>query len=346
MGYLHLGMLDLLKLLGGFLAGLFRSQAAREAEMAFLRQQLLVLKRSAPTRLRLRTTDRLIFVWLYRLFPSLLGAAVIFKPETLVRWHRSGFRLYWRWKSRRRVGRPTVPADIRDLIRMMNRDNPLWGAPRIHGELLKLGIDIAQSTVAKYMVQRRRPPSPGWRAFLRNHAAHIAAVDLFVVPTIGFKLLYGLVILRLERRRLVWTNVTANPTAEWIARQITDAFPWDEAPRYLIRDRDTSYGMAVTRRLRVMGIRDRPITPRSPWQNGHVERLIGSIRRECLDHVVVLGEKHLRLLLADYLTYYNGVRTHLALDKDSPFHRPAQTTGRIASVCRLGCLHHQYVRMA
>ena len=346
MGYLRVGMLDLLKLLGGFLAGLFRSQAAREAEMAFLRQQLLVLKRSAPARLRLRTTDRLIFVWLYRLFPSLLGAAVIFKPETLVRWHRSGFRLYWRWKSRRRVGRPAVPADIRDLIRMMNRDNPLWGAPRIHGELLKLGIDIAQSTVAKYMVQRRRPPSPGWRAFLRNHAAHIAAVDLFVVPTIGFKLLYGLVILRLERRRLVWTNVTANPTAEWIARQITEAFPWDEAPRYLIRDRDTSYGMAVTRRLRVMGIRDRPITPRSPWQNGHVERLIGSIRRECLDHVVVLGERHLRQLLADYLTYYNGVRTHLALDKDSPFHRPAQTTGRIASVCRLGCLHHQYVRMA
>ena len=294
----------------------------------------------------MRTTDRLIFVWLYRLFPSLLGAAVIFKPETLVRWHRSGFRLYWRWKSRRRVGRPAVPAEIRDLIRMMTRDNPLWGAPRIHGELLKLGIDIAQSTVAKYMVQRRRPPSPGWRAFLRNHAAHIAAVDLFVVPTIGFKLLYGLVILRLEQRRLVWTNVTANPTAEWIARQITEAFPWDEAPRYLIRDRDTSYGMAVTQRLRVMGIRDRPITPRSPWQNGHVERLIGSIRRECLDHVVVLGERHLRQLLADYLTYYNGVRTHLALDKDFPFHRPAQTTGRIASVCRLGCLHHQYVRMA
>jgi hypothetical protein len=247
MGYPRAGMLDLLKLLGGFLADLFRSQAAREAEMAFLRQQLLVLKRSAPARLRLRTTDRLIFVWLYRLFPSLLRAAVIFKPETLVRWHRSGFRLYWRWKSRRRVGRPAVPTDIRDLIRMMSRDNPLWGAPRIHGELMKLGIGIAQSTVAKYMVWRRRPPSPGWRAFLRNHTAHIAAIDLFIVPTIGFKLLYGLVILRLERRRLVWTNVTANPTAEWIARQITEAFPWDEAPRYLIRDRDTSYGMAVTR---------------------------------------------------------------------------------------------------
>ena len=203
---------------------------------------------------------------------------------------RSGFRLYWRWKSRRRVGRPAVPADIRDLIRTISRDNPLWGAPRIHGELLKLGIDIAQSTVAKYMSRRHGPRSPGWQAFLRNHTAHIAGVDLFVVPTIGFKLLYGLVILRLERRRLVWTDVTANPTAEWIARQITEAFPWDEAPRYLIRDRDTSYGAAVTRRLRAMGIRDRPITPRSPWQNGHVERLIGSIRRECLDHVVVLGE--------------------------------------------------------
>jgi transposase InsO family protein len=342
MDYLHLGMLDLLKLLGG----LFRSQAAREAEMAFLRQQLLVLKRSAPARLRLRTTDRLIFVWLYRLFPCLLGAAVIFKPETLVRWHRSGFRLYWRWRSRRHVGRPAVPADIRALVRTMSRDNPLWGVPRIHGELLKLGIDIAQSTVAKYRVRCRRPPSPGWRAFLRNHTAHIAAVDLFVVPTIGFKVLYGLVILRLERRRLVWFNVTANPTAEWIARQISEAFPWDEAPRYLIRDRDTSYGMAVTRRLRVMGIRDRPITPCSPWQNGHVERLIGSIRRECLDHVVVLGERHPRDLLANYLTYYNGVRTHLAPDKDAPFHRPAQTIGRIASVCWLGGLHDQYVRMA
>jgi len=264
MGYPHAGMLDLLKLL----VGLFRSQVAREAEMAFLRQQLLVLKRSTPARLKLRMADRLIFVWLYRLFPVLLGAAVVFQPETLLRRHRSGFRLYWRWKSRHRVGRPPISVDVRDLVRTISRDNPLWGAPRIHGELLKLGIDIAQSTVAKYMPRRRRPPSPGWRTFLHNHAAHIAAVDLFVVPTIGFKLLYGLVILRLERRRLVWTNVTANPTAEWIARQIVEAFPWDEAPRYLIRDRDTSYGAAVTRRLRTMGIRDRPITPHSPWQNG------------------------------------------------------------------------------
>jgi transposase InsO family protein len=339
-------MIDFLKLLGGALVGLFRSHAAREAEVAFLRQQLLVLKRSAPARLRLRNADRLIFVWLYRLFPSLLGAAVIFKPETLVRWHRSGFRLYWRWKSRCRVGRPAIPADVRDLVRRISRENQLWGAPRIHGELLKLGIDIAQSTVAKYMPQHRGPPSPGWRAFLRNHTAHIAAIDLFVVPTIGFKLLYGLVILRLERRRLVWTNVTANPTADWIARQITEAFPWDTAPRYLIRDRDTAYGVAVTRRLRAMGIRDRPITPRSPWQNGHVERLIGSIRREILDHVVVLGERHLRDQLANYSAYYNEVRTHVALAKDTPRHRPVQTVGRITSVSWLGGFHHQYVRTA
>jgi transposase InsO family protein len=339
-------MIDLLKLLVGFLVGLFRSQAAREAEMAFLRQQLLVLKRSSPARIRLRIADRLIFVWLYRLFPSLLEAAVIFQPETLVRWHRSGFRLYWRWKSRRRIGRPAMPTDIRDLIRTMSHDNPLWGAPRIHGELLKLGIDIAQSTVAKYMSRRRHPPSPGWRVFLRSHAADSAAVDLFIVPTIGFKLLYGLVILRLERRRLVWTNVTTNPTAEWIARQITEAFPWDEAPRYLIRDRDTSYGAAVTRRLRTMGVRDRPITPRSPWQNGHVERLIGSIRRECLDHVVVFGESHLRRLLANYCAYYNEARTHLALHKDTPLHRAAQTVGGIASIAWLGGLHRQYLRMA
>jgi transposase InsO family protein len=212
--------------------------------------------------------------------------------------------------------------------------------------LLKLGIDIAQSPVAKYLPRRRSPPLPGWRAFLHNHAAHIAAVDMFVVPTVGFGLLYGLVILRLGRRRLVWTNAAANPTAEWIAQQITEAFPWNEAPQYLIRDRDTSYGTTVRRRLRSMGIRDRPITPRSPWQNGHVERLIGSIRRECLDHVVVLGERHLRHLLADYSAYYNGARTHLALHKDTPLHRPAQPVGRIASVSWLGSLHRQYVRIA
>jgi transposase InsO family protein len=205
---------------------------------------------------------------------------------------------------------------LRALIRGMSVDNPLWGAPRIHGELLKLGFAVAQSSVAKYMVRRNGPPSQGWLTFLRNH---VAAVDLFVVPTIGFDLLYVLVIVRLERRDLVWINATASPTAEWIARQITEAFPWDEAPRYLVRDRDGVYGAAVVRRLRAMGIRDKPIAPASPWQNGFAERLIGSIRRECVDHVIALSEGHLRGVLRSYARYYNESRTHRALNKDALF---------------------------
>jgi len=236
------------------------------------------------------------------------------------------------------------PWPIRMLVRQMTRENPLWGAPRIHGELLKLGIEIAQLTVAKYMGRRGRPCSQGWKTSLRNHAPQIAAIDLFVVPTIGFKLLYGLDILHLGRRQLVWTNVTANPTAEWIARQITEAFPWDQAPKYLIRDRDGSYGGVFRWRLQAVGIRERPTAPRSPWRNGHVERLIGSIRRECLDHVVIFGEVHLRRVLTAYAEYYNQVRTHLALAKDTPRGRPVQNVGSIASVRLLGGLHYQYIR--
>jgi transposase InsO family protein len=222
---------------------------------------------------------------MYRWFPSILTVATIAQPETLVRWHRAAFRRYWRWKSNSRGGRPPIESELRVLIRRMSTENQLWGAPRIHGELLKLGFSVAQSTVAKYMVTRRGPPSQGWRTFLRNHAPDVVAMDLFVVPTIGCKLLYGFVILRIDRRDLVWINVTTNPTAEWIARRITEAFPWDGAPGYMIRDRDRIYGAVVTRRLRAMGIRDKPIAPASPWQNGFAERLIGSIRRECLDHV-------------------------------------------------------------
>jgi transposase InsO family protein len=227
----------------------------------------------------------------------------------------------------------------------MSVDNPLWGAPRIHGELLKLGFEVAQSSVAKYMIKRDGPPSQGWGTFLRNHAPHIAAMDLFVVPTIGFDLLYVLVIVRLERRDLVWINVTANPTAEWIARQITEAFPWNEAPRYLIRDRDGVYGAAVTLRLRAMGIRDKPIAPGAPWQNGFAEGLIGSIGRECADHIVALGEAHLRRVLQSYSRYYNESRTHLSLNKDAPFHRATERIGAIMSRPVLGGLHHQYCRI-
>ena len=211
---------------------------------------------------------------MYRWFPTILKVVTIVQPETLVRWHRAGFRRHWRWKSRSRGGRPQVELEPRMLIRQMSMENQLWGAPRIHGELLKLGFSVAQSSVAKYMVKRCGPPSQGWRTFLRSHASDIAAMDLFVVPTIGFKLLYGFVIVRIHRRDLVWINVTANPTAEWVARQITEAFPWDEAPHYLIRDHDRIYGSVVMRRLRAMGIRDKPIAPASPWQNGFAERLL------------------------------------------------------------------------
>jgi transposase InsO family protein len=227
----------------------------------------------------------------------------------------------------------------------MSVDNPLWGAPRIHGELLKLGFEVGQSSVAKYMVKRPGPPSQGWRTFLRNHALDIAAMDLFVAPTLGFDLLYALIIVRLTRRDLVWINVTPHPTADWIARQITEAFPWNEAPRYLIRDRDRVYGAAAMRRLRAMGIRDKPIAPGSPWQNGFAERLIGSIRRECVDHFVVLGETHLRRILKSYARYYNETRTHRSLDKDAPISRPVQRTGGIISHALLGGLHHHYVRV-
>jgi transposase InsO family protein len=279
------------------LASPFRSKLRLEAENAVLRHQLIVLRRRPRGRVRLTDHDRRFFIQLYRWFPAILKVLAIIRPVTLVRWHRAGFRCYWRWKSRPRGGRPQIETELRVLIRRMSVENPLWGAPRIHGELLKLGFEAAQSSVAKYMVKRRGPPSQGWRTFLRSHAPSSAAMDLFVVPTIGFKMLYAFVIVRLDRRDLVWISVTAHPTAEWVARQITEAFPWNEAPRYMIRDRDCIYGAVVTRRLRAMGIRDKPIAPASPWQNGFVERLIGSIRRECVNHIIVPGEAHLRRFL-------------------------------------------------
>ena len=327
------------------LASPFKSKSRLEAENAALRHQVVVLRRMVHRRVRLTNIDRLFFIQLYRWFPSVLQVITVIRPETLVRWHRAGFRHYWRWKSRPRGGRPQISAELRVLIRRMSVENPLWGAPRIHGELLKLGFEVAQSSVAKYMVKRRGPPSQGWGTFLRNHAPDIAAMDLFVVPTISFDLLYAFIIIRLDRRDLVWISVTANPTAEWIAHQITEAFPWNEVPHYLIRDRDRIYGTIVTRRLQAMGIRDKPIALASPWQNGFAERLIGSIRRECLDHLVVLSEAHLRRILQAYARYYNKIRTHRSLDKDAPISRPVQRIGSINSHAILGGLHHYYVRV-
>jgi hypothetical protein len=257
-------MRDLVRLIVWMIVDLMRSQATLEAELLTLRQQINVLRRTAPKKQSFSVIDRLVFVCLYRLFPKVCDVLAIVKPDTIVRWHRAGFRSYWRWKSRPRGGRPTMPLEIRQLIGEMSIANPLWGAPRIHGELLKLGIDIGQTSVAKYMAKRRGPPSQGWKTFLNNHADGIAAMDLFVVPTISFRLLYGLLIMGHGRRQILWFGVTSHPTAEWISNQLTEACGWEQAPRYLIRDRDGAYGEVFIRRLRSMGIRDRPTSPRSP----------------------------------------------------------------------------------
>jgi transposase InsO family protein len=338
-------MSDLCRLIWAAVVGLFRPQAALKAEVLILRHQLNVLRRRSPKRMAFNCIDRLVFARLYGLAPQVLDALKIVKPETVIRWHRAGFRAYWRRKSRPRGGRRRTPPEIQQLIRDMSIANQLWGAPRVHGELLKLGIDVGQTTVAKYMAKRRRPPSQGWRTFLHNHADGIASMDLFVVPTISFRLLYGLLILRQGRRQIVWFGVTTHPTAEWIARQLTEAYAWSAVPRYIIRDRDAVYGGIFMRRLQAMGIRDRPTAAQSPWQNGCAERLIGSIRRDCLDYVVVFGERHLRHLLESYQRYYNEARTHLSLDKDAPVSRAVEADGSIIAKPHLGGLHHQYVRI-
>jgi putative transposase len=237
------------------------SRAALQLEILALRHQLQVLQRTRRRRLRLATTDRCVWVMLSHLWTGWQTALVIVKPETVIAWHRRGFRLWWNWKSRCRIGRPTVPANIRTLIRTMAQANPRWGAPRIHGELLKLGIDVCQATVAKYIGRRRQPPSQTWRTFLRNHIGQIVAADFFVVPTVTYRLLFVLVLLAHDRRRIRHIAVTAHPTAAWTAQQLREAFPWDEAPRYLLHDRDHAFD-----RLRAMGIEEVLTAPRAPWQ--------------------------------------------------------------------------------
>src|SRR6267378_2295812 len=321
----------------------FKSQL--EAEILVLRHQLNVLRPRAPRRLHLRWANRALFIWLYRRCPRILDSITIVRPETIVRWHQMGLAAYLRWKSRASGGRPRISKEVRDLIRRMSFENPLWGAPKIHGELLKLGIEIAQSTVSIYMVPRQDRPLQTWKTFLRNHMEGIASIDLFVVPTIAFQQLFAFLVLGHKRRQLLWFAVTGNPTAEWLARQITEAFPWNRAPRYLIRDNDRAFGVAFKARVRAMGIRDRPISFRSPWQNGYVERLIGSIRRESTDHLIVFNADHLRRILAKYSTYYNEVRTHVSLGKDAPCTRPIERLGDIVAHSILGGLHHRYARI-
>jgi putative transposase len=324
-----------------------RSRAALQLEILALRHQLQVLQRTRPRRLRLAKADRWLWSLLSRNWTGWRRALVIVKPETVIAWHRRGFRLWWTWKSRRRMGRPTVSAAVRTLIRTMAHANPRWGAPRIHGELLKLGIDVCQATVARYMERQRQPPSQRWRTFLTNHIGQIVAADFFVVPTVTYRLLFVLVLLAHDRRRIRHVAVTAHPTAAWTAQQLRAAFPWDEAPRYLLHDRDHAFASLGTT-ARVMGIEEVLTASRAPWQNAFVERFIGSARRECFDHVIVFNEAGLQRLMTLYCSYHERSRTHLSLDKDTPIPRPVTppADGVVVAIPEVGGLHHRYERRA
>lgn len=339
--------MGILRMVWAFLRAFLAGRAALAAENAMLRHQLIVLQRSVK-RPRLGKSDRVLFAWLSRLWSGWRSALFIVQPSTVLRWHQQGFRLYWRWKSRRKPGRPKVEREILDLIRRMSRENPTWGAPRIQSELALLGHEVAESTIAKYIVRQPKSPSQNWRTFLANHMYQTAAVDFFTVATVTFRVLYVFVILRHDRRRVVHFNVTSNPTARWAAQQIVEAFPFEEAPRFLLRDRDGIYGPRFSDRLEHMGIEEVLIAPRSPWQNPYCERIIGSIRRECLDHVIILSEAHLRRILAEYFEYYHQARAHLSLERNSPAPRTIEppNKGEVVAKPYLGGLHHCYTRAA
>jgi putative transposase len=338
----------MLKLALQILFSAFKSRESLVLENAALRHQIAVLQRNC-SRPALKWRDRAFWDILSCLWPNWRRSLFIVQPETVVSWHRKGFRYYWKWKSRYRwPGRPRVSREVRDLIRQMSIANPLWGAPRIHGELLKLGIDVSQATVSKYMVKPDHRPSQSWQTFLTNQAADTVSIDFFTVPTATFKIFYVFLILDNARRRIIHFNVTTNPTAAWTSQQIAEAFPWETAPRYLLRDNDSIYGSVFIHRLLAMGIKQVRTAKRSPWQNPYVERVIGSIRRECLDHVIVFDGRHLKRILTEYVDYYHRSRTHLGLEKDCPETRSIEPVemGNIRAEPVLSGLHHQYTRRA
>lgn len=336
----------MIRSLFSFFFSLFKSQTQLHLEVLFLRKQLEIVARSSP-KLKIRPADRFFMGFVTDLYDSWRDALLIVQPQTIIRWHRQSFRLFWKWKSRSEVGRPNIPQEQIDLINQMANDNPLWGAPRIHGELLKLGIDISESTVLRYMPTKKpRTSRQRWKTFLKNHSSQIVSVDFLVVPTIAFKLLYVLVFLSHDRRRIIHFNVTPHPTAQWCGQQLRNAFSHHEPPRFLLRDRDAKFGEEFTETVTALGMDPLLTAYKSPWQNGFVERLIGSIRRESLDHVIIMNEEHLRGILREYIRYYNTQRTHLGIGKDSPETREVQAEGEIDKVAVVGGLHHYYYRRA
>jgi transposase InsO family protein len=341
-------MIPVVRALLAFAVSLVRSRTSLQLEILALQHQLALYHRSIR-RSRVCPSDRIFWSWLARGWSRWREVLVFVQPATVIAWQRQRFRDHWARLSRTgRPGRPTISREVRDLIREISVANPRWGSPRILGELRKLGIPVAKSTVEKYRGRPRRPSSPPWRAFLRNHITEIVALDFFTVPTVGFKVLFVLIVLAHERRKVVHFNVTAHPTAQWTTQQLVEAFPWETAPKDLLRDRDAVYGNGFQRRINSLGTDQVLTAPRSPWQNGYAERLIGSIRRECLDHVIVFNEGHLRRLLTSYFQYYHRWCTHLSLAMDCPESRQVlpPDLGRVAGFPDVGGLHHHYERLA
>jgi putative transposase len=340
-----------LDLIPAFLAAcrvLFRSRVDTSLEILALRQQVAVLKRKRP-RPSLKRLDRFFWTSLRHLWRRWSDVLVIVKPETVVGWHRAGFRLYWRWRSRPHGGRPKIPEEIRALIRRMAEENLEWGAPKIQGELLKLGFEVSERTVARYLRgvrPRRLDPAKRWLSFLANHREVIVAFDFFTVPTVTFHLLYCFFVIEHERRRILHFNVTRHPTAEWVVQQLREAFPEAGSYRYAILDHDSKFNADVIAFLKVTGLEPKRTSVQAPWQNGIAERWVGSCRRELLDHIIALNERQLRRLIRDYLNYHHDDRIHDSLDKDTPNRRPVASrpspSATVISSARLGGLHHRY----
>jgi transposase InsO family protein len=321
-----------------------RSRRLLMLENLALRHQLAVVRRLTH-KPKLGQADRLLWLILRRLWPDWQKGLLLFQPQTVIAWHRLGFRLFWRWRSRARGGRPTADRQRINLIRQMWSSNPTWGSKRIQAELAKLGIAVSDSTVRKYRPRTRRGDQT-WKTFLHTHAKAMVSVDFFTVPTATFRVLYVFLVLAHERRKVLHFNITDSPSAAWTAQHLTEAFPYDKPPRYLLRDRDAIYGSEFVQRTLCLGLK--LIAPRSPWQNPFVERLVGSIRRECLDHVIVLHEQHLRRRLTDYFHYYHGHRTHRSLAEDCPEPRAVELPdqGNIIALPLVNGLHHRYARQA
>jgi transposase InsO family protein len=339
----------MLNLLIATLRDLLRPRHDLILENLALRQQILVLQRTNP-KPPFRNRDRAFWVLLRQLWDGWRRPLRLVQPETVIKWHRKSWRMWWRWKSKplQQPGRPRIPWEAILLIRRLSRENPLWGAPRIHGELQMLGYFLHESTVARYMIKRHGRPTQNWKTFLKNHLHETAAIDFLTVPTVTFQTLYVFVVLSLDRRSIVHINVTTHPTAEWTALQLRQAFMFDTAPRLLLRDHDKIYGDAVVAALDELGIKQVVTAVRSPWQNGYCERVVGTLKRECLNHMIVFNEAHARRILRDYLEYYHGSRTHLGLDKDAPDGRAVEPVelGPVQRRPMVGGLHSRYHRAA